>query len=349
MCARISRPSGIRKASSASTLPGWTDVALWRERLAHSLTRRAPLAADPATTAYRLVHGIADGIEGVTVDRYGSVLVVSLYGELTVGPRAALLAALAELPEVRAIYCKQRPPEAAHLTEAELAHLAPAEPAWGVPLAEIEILENGLRYLIRPGAGLSVGLFLDMREMRARVRAWAMGRTVLNTFAYTCAFGVAACAGGAARVLNLDLSKPALAWGQANYRANGFAPDPYDFVYGDAFDWLARFARRGQRFNLVILDPPGFARAGGRPFSAARDYARLVALAARVVSPDGLLLACCNVATLPLRAFRRQVVDGIAAAGRSGARVGSFTEPTLDFPTPPGASPYLKLLVFRIQ
>lgn len=301
------------------------------------------------TTAYRLVHGAADGVAGVTVDRYGDVLVVGLYGELSGGPRAALLAALAELTGARAIYLKQHPIEAARVTEAELAHLAPAEPAWGVPLAEIEILENGLRYLIRPGAGLSVGLFLDMREMRACVRAWAMGRTVLNTFAYTCAFGVAACVGGAARVLNLDLSKPALAWGQANYRANGLTPDPYDFVYGDAFDWLARFVRRGQRFDLVILDPPGFARADGRPFSAARDYARLVALAAPVVSADGLLLACCNVATLPLRAFQRQVEEGIAAAGRRGILTGRFSEPALDFPPPPGASPYLKLLVFQIR
>ena len=330
-------------------MPGWTDIVSWRERLARSLARRAPLAADPTTTAYRLVHGAADGMDGVTVDRYGGVLVVGLYGELAAGPRAALLAALAELPEVQAIYCKQRPPEAARVTEAEIVRLAPAEPAWGIPLAEIEILENGLRYLIRPGAGLSVGLFLDMREMRARVRAWAAGRTVLNTFAYTCAFGVAACAGGAARVLNLDLSKPALAWGQANYRVNGFTPDPYDFVYGDAFDWLARFARREQRFDLVILDPPGFARADGRPFSAARDYARLVALATPVVSVDGLLLACCNVAALPPRAFQRQVVDGIAAAGRRGVLMGKFCEPALDFPTPAGASPYLKLLAFRVR
>lgn len=348
MRARISRPSQVCRTLSASTLPGWTDIALWRERLARSLARRAPLAADPTTTAYRLVHGAADGMDGVTVDRYGGVLVVNLYGELLEGPRTVLLAALAELPEVQAIYCKQRPPEAARLTEAEIARLAPAEPAWGVPVVEAEVLENGLRYLIRPGAGLSVGLFLDMREMRARVRAWAAGRTVLNTFAYTCAFGVAACAGGATRVLNLDLSKLALAWGKANYRANGFTPDSYDFVYGDAFDWLARFARRGQRFDLVILDPPGFARADGRPFSAARDYARLVALAAPVVSADGLLLACCNVAALPLRAFQRQVMAGIAAAGRRGVLTGKFCEPVLDFPTPPGTSPYLKLLVFRI-
>ena len=86
-----------------------------------------------------------------------------------------------------------------------------------------------------------------MRETRARVRAWAAGKRVLNCFAYTCGFGVAATAGGATRVLNLDLSKSALEWGKANYRANGFTPDDHDFVYGDVFDWLARLARRGAR------------------------------------------------------------------------------------------------------
>ena len=114
-----------------------------------------------------------------------------------------------------------------------------------------------------------------MREGRARVRAWAAGRRVLNTFAYTCGFGVAATAGGATRVLNLDLSKSVLEWGQANYRANGFEPDPHDFVFGDVFDWLARLAKRGDRFDLVILDPPGFSRTKSRAFSAARDYGEL--------------------------------------------------------------------------
>ena len=113
---------------------------------------------------------------------------------------------------------------------------------------EVRILgrEEGLTYLIRSDRGLSSGLFADMRETRGRVRAWAEGKTVLNTFAYTCGFGVAATAGGAARVLNLDLSRNVLAWGQENYRLNGFEPDAHDFVFGDVFDWLARFARRGR-------------------------------------------------------------------------------------------------------
>jgi 23S rRNA (cytosine1962-C5)-methyltransferase len=222
-------------------------------------------------------------------------------------------------------------------------------------MPEVAGLENGLTYLIRPGAGLSVGLFLDLRDVRERLRertrertrGWAGGRTVLNAFSYTCVFGVAALAGGSTRVLNLDLSRAALAWGQDNYRANGLTPDPYDFVYGDVFDWLGRLARRNQTFDLVILDPPGFSRSQERTFQAARDYGDLVTLAARVLSPHGRLLACCNLAELPLPAFRRQVLAGLTAAGRRGRVAGAYHEPEVDFPVAPGQSPYLKVLAIE--
>ncbi len=208
--------------------------------------------------------------------------------------------------------------------------------------------EDGLAYLMRPGDGLNVGLFPDMREGRGRVRAWAAGQSVLNCFAYTCGFGVAATAGGARRVLNLDLSKGVLAWGQENYRANGFVPDPHDFVFGDVFDWLERLARRNERFGLVVLDPPGYSTTRARRFSAARDYGALAALAARVAEPDGLLLACTNVAEWPWRSFRDRVLQGITGAGRAATVVGVYHEPALDFPTAPGAAPYLKMLLCRL-
>ncbi len=326
----------------------WNHDAALRDRLSLIVQRRAPLAADPETTAYRLVHGAAEGLDSITVDRFGDVLVVNFYDEFPLGSQQALIAALADVCRPRAIYTKQRPPEAGRLSEADVARLAPSTPAWGEPCDQVTVLEDGLRYVIRPGAGLSVGLFLDMREMRGRVRAWAAGKTVLNCFAYTCGFGVAATAGGASRVLNLDLSRSALAWGQENYRVNGFVPDNYDFVYGDVFDWLKRFARRGQTFDMAIVDPPGFARAHGRPFSARRDYARLAEMAARVVSTGGLLVACCNVAALARRDFRRQVEEGITVAGRAAEVVGVFSEPAVDFPVPPGEAPYLKLLVMRL-
>jgi len=320
-------------------------------RAARAVERRAPLAGDDDTTAYRLVNSAGDGLPGVTVDHYAGVLVVNLYDERA--SPDALLAALSALPDTRAIYVKRRPRTAARLSAEETAALAPDTPAWGQRVDEVAAREHGLSYLIRPGAGLSAGLFLDMRDTRARVRALARGRAVLNLFAYTCAFGVAAAAGGAARVLNIDAARPALAWGQENYALNGLAADPYDFVYGDAFDWLARLARRaaqgGPTFDLVIADPPSYSTVKSRRFTASRDYADLAAACARVAAPDGHLLLCANEARLPRHAFQQDCLRGVTAAGRT-ARVQSYDGASaLDFPTPPGDEGHLKVLLLRLN
>lgn len=334
-----------------------------RTLLEWAVARRAPLSAEATTfppapplprssTIYRLVNGAADGLPGLTADRYGDALVVSVYDPEDRFPPpplgAELLAALAETTGLASIYVKHRPRQASRLTEEQIAQLAPSRPVAGPDLGSFVAHEEGLAYLVRPGDGLNAGLFPDMREGRVRVRTWAAGRRVLNCFAYTCGFGAAAMAGGADRVLNLDLSKAVLAWGQENYRANGFEPDPHDFVFGDVFDWLRRLARRGDRFDLVILDPPGFSTARSGRFSAARDYGSLAALAAGCLAPDGLLLACCNVAELPWRKYRDQVLAGLASAGRAAQVAGVYHEPAIDFPAPALAEPYLKMLLLRV-
>ena len=322
-----------------------------RALLGWAAARRAPLA-EPDTTIYRLVNAAADGLPGLTADRYGDALVVSLYdADDKIPPDpipSALLDALIEITQLTSIYIKYRPRQASRLSEEQLAALAPTEPVAGPDLGEFVAYEDGLAYVVRPGDGLNAGLFPDMREGRGRVRAWAMGQRVLNCFAYTCGFGVAATAGGATRVLNLDLSKSVLARGQENYRANGFEPDAHDFVYGDVFDWLRRLARRGDFFDLVILDPPGFSTTKSGRFSAARDYAALAELAAGCVAPDGRLLACCNVVELPWRKYRDQVLAGVAAAGRAAEVAGVYHEPALDFPRAALTEPYLKMLLLKV-
>jgi 23S rRNA (cytosine1962-C5)-methyltransferase len=178
-----------------------------------------------------------------------------------------------------------------------------------------------------------------MREVRQWLRGAASGRTVLNLFAYTCSLGVCACLGGAARTLNLDVSKSYLEWGKQNYSLNGLAVDDRDFIYGDAFDWLRRFARRDERFELVIVDPPSFS---STPFSVTRDYVRLVGAAARVVARGGTLLAATNHAATTEERFDAWIHKGLELAGRRGQFVRRWHEPAPDFPVMD--RPYLKVL-----
>ena len=304
---------------------------------------RSRLAATPGLTCYRLLNADADGVHGVTADRFGDVVVLSLYESLDAEAEASVLDAAAEAWAPRAVYLKRRPREARVVANTARSEVSPEGPARGEEVSTVVALEGHLQFDIRPSAGLSVGLFLDMREARAWVRAHAQGRTVLNTFAYTCAFSVAARAGGAARVLNLDASRRVLDWGEDNHRLNGLPVERRDFVAGDVFEWLGRLGRKGETFDLVILDPPSFATTAHSRFSAARDYPKLVAEACRVLGPGGTLLACCNLAGLTHERFLASVEQGLASAGR---RVRGRTRllPGADFPTHPAGPHGLQVL-----
>ena len=141
------------------------------------------------------------------------------------------------------------------------------------PLQRFAIRENGLNFLISFGEGLSTGIFLDQRENRRRLlMANLAGKTLLNCFAYTCAFSVAAAKAGAVTT-SIDLSRHYLEWGKDNFRANDLDPEAHRFLVGDVLEWLKRFQKRGQAWDIVVLDPPTFSTTKkGRAFQAERDY-----------------------------------------------------------------------------
>jgi 23S rRNA (cytosine1962-C5)-methyltransferase len=267
------------------------------------------------------------------VDRYADVAVAHVPTE----------AAVPDLREVQSV-CSTGYLKVHQRTARE--YVPRSEPLWGPPREEVTVTEHGVQYLVRPPAGLTVGLFLDMREVRQWLRSISTGKRVLNLFAYTCSFGVCAALGGATRVVNLDLSRTYLEWGKANYALNGLPVDGRDFIYGDALDWLGRFARRSEEFELVIVDPPSFSTT---PFSVTRDYARLVALAAKVVDSGGTLLAATNHAQTSSARFNQWLDDGLAQAGRHGRLLQSWHEPKEDFPVPRGQWPYLKVRALQLD
>lgn len=279
------------------------------------LTRRAHLGAQ-GTTVYRAAHTTETG--GLfALDVAGDAGVLSLYAPLDPAQEQALAAACGEAAGLGGVYLKRRPLEARHAANVAREWLSPPEPVWGEERAEVTALEAGVPFIIRPGADLSTGLFSDARPARAYVRTSAPAR-VLNTFAYTCGFGLMARLGGAEVVKNVDLSRKVLAWGQENYALSALSAPDTDFLYGDVFEWLTRLQRRREHFDLVILDPPSFARGRSGVWRGEKDYARLSALAAGVTAPGGRVLALLNHAGVSEAAFEQMLGAGLAQAGRAG-------------------------------
>jgi 23S rRNA (cytosine1962-C5)-methyltransferase len=317
-----------------------------RAHLRRAAERRAPLLTSGRTTAYRWVHGRADGIEDATVDVFDDVLVLALYADADPSP---LIDALVAESSPRAVYVKRRPRAASRLPPEALRARAPSAPAYGAAVEVVDVLEEGLHFRIRPAEGLAVGLYLDMRDTRAFVRAHAEGTTLLNCFSYTGGFAVAARAGGATSAVNLDVSKRALGWALENAALNGQTPLASETLCGDAFSWLRRLSRGGRTFSAVVLDPPAFARGPAGPFSVARDTPALVTRAAAVVGEGGLLLACCNQQSLSGKRFGALVQRGLAEAGRKARLLARLGASAVDFPARDGEPVGLKVEVLRLD
>jgi 23S rRNA (cytosine1962-C5)-methyltransferase len=326
-----------------------SDPQSFRHLLEEARFRRDVLAQRQDLNAYRLVNAEADGLPGMTLDLFDTTLVLSLYLELEAQDEMALVELIADVIQPRAIYLKRRPREARNAANTEREYLAPEHQVWGEPTPEVRVLEDGRRFLIRPGGDLSVGLFLDMRPTRTWLETKTKNKKVLNTFSYTCGFGLASSLGLATRTVNLDLSRRALDWGEENYRLNHLEQERQDFISGDVFDWLGRMQRWSDRFDLVILDPPSFAKSRLKRFSVSAHYNELVALAAPVIAPGGTLLACCNHAGLSRSSFLRLIEFGLREARRQVVGVTSLGADPLDFPTLNDAEGALKVFAIKLD
>lgn len=287
-------------------------------QLQRALGQRAHLPTQ-GTTFFRAMHTTESAgllALDIAASLEGHVGILSLYQALGPAQEQQLAQMCAEVCGLDSLYLKRRPREARHLANVERHHLAPEAPLLGKPTPELTVLEEGVPYLLRPGGDLSVGLFGDARPARAWLRAHAAGVRVLNTFAYTCGFGLNAAHGGAAGTTNLDLSRRVLDWGRQNYALSGLTGPQHDYIYGDTFDWLGRLARRGERYGVVVLDPPSFARSKRGTWRSERDYAQLLQAAAQVTAPGGTVLALCNHAGVGAAQFEKMLRQGAQHSGR---------------------------------
>lgn len=267
-----------------------------QERFLRAIEKRRALWE--RSDALRLVDGMGDGLAGLTLESFAGRWLVATDGfELPGGVREFLLAS------GRSVYWK-RLDQTQRESPSHLGGPAQDEP--------FTIEENQLRFEVSFQSGYSQGIFLDQRDNRRKVRELGAS-SVLNTFAYTGAFSVAAASGGAVTT-TLDLSQPYLDWARRNFALNGIDPDTQYFCKGDTFHWLARFARQKRRFAGIILDPPTFSRdANGKVFRVEKDYALLVSLASACLEPGGWILCCTNCHKLGNAEFRSMLRAG---AGR---------------------------------
>ena len=314
---------------------------------------RSAVIEPEMTNAFRLIHGASDGWPGWFVDKLGDCLLSQAETPLSVRQNEEL-SRLARNHAARGVYHKTLSRQVRRATTAE----ASPQLVLGTAAPErFEIRENGIRYEMSFGEGYSVGLFLDQRDNRRRFLTGHVAADfpplptahcqLLNCFAYTCGFSVCAARAGA-RTTSLDLSKKYLDWGKRNFALHGLDPAAHDFIYGDAFDWLRRLAKRGRAFDVVVLDPPTFSQSKETGvFRADKDYGRLVAAALAGLKPGGILFASTNAADWPPAEFLAEIERAIHAARRNIHNRHYFPQPP-DFPVSRAEPAYLKTVWLRV-
>ena len=323
------------------------DQAWWNRRIAiaYDVRRTLSLTENTATTCYRLVHGEGDSLPGLVIDIYGTTAVVQCHSVGMYHARHAIAEALCACygERLTAIYDKssQTLPFKANLGAVD-GYL------WGSAHEPSQVvLENGLKFAVNWEEGQKTGFFLDQRENRELVKRYSKGRTVLNTFCYTGGFSVYAAEGGAVEVCSVDSSERAVHLAAENMRLNFGERIPHSEVAADAVEYLRDI---GSRYDLIILDPPAFAKHHKVLGNAMQGYKRLNARALSQIKPGGILFTFSCSQAVSKELFRTTVFSAAAIAGRKVRILHQLTQPA-DHPIniyhPEGE--YLKGLVLYVE
>jgi 23S rRNA (cytosine1962-C5)-methyltransferase len=317
------------------------DAAFFAKRLRRALALREALYTEPY---YRLVHAEGDGLPGLSIDRLGDTSVVQV---TTAGMEALLepmLEALdAAIAPANVILRADTP---ARALEGLPSYVRAAK---GETPSRVGVLENGTRYFADPAGGQKTGWYYDQRDNRAFLAALAKGKSVLDAYCYTGGFAIAAACAGASEVSALDSSAPALALAEEAAAANG-VERICNFVKADVFEDLERFAGAGEKFDIVIADPPPFVKARKDLEPGAKAYRKLARLAAGVTAPGGFLCLCSCSHNMPMERFVNECAIGIIRTGRRATLIRQAGAGP-DHPVHPmlPETAYLKTLVFALD
>ena len=317
------------------------DATFVERRLTRALRLRERLFDQPC---YRLVHAEADGLPGLVVDRFGDVVVCQLNAAGMASLEPAIIEALARLLAPRAIVLRNDSPVR------ELEGLGQeVRLARGTLEGPVELVENGVTFLIDPLEGQKTGWYYDQRDNRAFVARFAGGQTVLDLYSYSAGFGLQAAAAGAAHVLAVDRSQLGLDLATASAERNGLAAR-LEVVREDAFAALDRLATEKRRFGIVVADPPAFVRSKKELNPGLRGYRKLARACSLLVAEEGILTIACCSHNVPEDAFADEIRRGLRDAGRGGRllrRAGAAP----DHPSHPALpeSAYLKCFVYVLD
>ncbi|TPD56822.1 class I SAM-dependent rRNA methyltransferase [Streptococcus symci] len=296
---------------------------------------------DELTTAFRLFNQEGDGFGGLTVDLYGDYAVFSWYNSYVYQIRQTISEAFRQVfPEVLGTYEKIRfkglDYESAHVYGQEAPDF-------------FTVLENGVLYQVFMNDGLMTGIFLDQHEVRGSlVDGLAMGKSLLNMFSYTAAFSVAAAMGGASQTTSVDLAKRSRELSQAHFQANGISTDDHRFIVMDVFEYFKYAKRKGLTYDVIVLDPPSFARNKKQTFSVAKDYHKLIFQSLEILNPGGIIIASTNAANVSRQKFTEQIDKGFA--GRSYQILNKYGLPAdFAYNKKDESSNYLKVISMKVS
>ena len=328
---------------------GWfvsTDKVTFNQAFFETLFRqakekRSAYYQDELTTAFRLFNQEGDGFGGLTVDLYGDYAVFSWYNSYVYQIRQTISEAFRQVfPEVLGAYEKIRfkglDYESAHVYGQEAPDF-------------FTVLENGVLYQVFMNDGLMTGIFLDQHEVRGSlVDGLAMGKSLLNMFSYTAAFSVAAAMGGASQTTSVDLAKRSRELSQAHFQANGISTGDHRFIVMDVFEYFKYAKRKGLTYDVIVLDPPSFARNKKQTFSVAKDYHKLISQSLEILNPGGIIIASTNAANVSRQKFTEQIDKGFA--GRNYQILNKYGLPAdFAYNKKDESSNYLKVISMKVS